>query len=99
MQFNSLYFTDKDDKQLQLGDLVEVTKGTRKGAICIFVFCIPQHRFGFMYLKYYQKLVENNKNNGYGFNMFPEDFVTMDSNLQFYYTPTNRLTIKSTFEI
>lgn len=97
MQFNPIYFTDKDDKQIQLGDLVQITKGPYKGHVCIFVFCIPQHRFGFMFKQYYDKLVENNKNNGYGFDMFPEDFVTMDSNLQLYYTPKNRLTIKSTF--
>jgi hypothetical protein len=98
MQFNPLHFTDQNNEQIQLGDLVKVTKGPNKGAICIFVFCIPQHRFGFLYLKFYERLVENNNNKGYDFNMFPEDFVTMESNLQFYYTPKNRLTVSSIFE-
>ena len=93
MQFNPLHFTDQNDSQIQLGDILTATKGSHKGAEFIFVFCIPQHRYGFMYLRYYNNLVENNKNNGYGFNMFPEEFVTMDSNLQFYYTPKNRQTI------
>jgi hypothetical protein len=93
MQFNPLHFTDQNNEQIQLGDLVKVTKGPNKGKTCIFVFCIPQHRFGFMYLRYYLQLVENNKNKLYDFNMFPEDFVTMDSNLQFYYTPKNKQTI------
>ena len=96
MQFNPLNFTDQNNNEIKLGDIVTVTKGSNKGATCVFVFCIPQHRFGFMYSRYYDKLVENNKNNGYSFNMFPEEFVTMDSNLQFYYTPKNRQTITLT---
>ena len=97
MQFNTLHFTDKNDQQFRLGDLVQITKGPYKGHVCIFVFNIPQHRFGFMFLKFYENMIENNKNNGFGFNMFPEDFVTMYPTLQLYYTPKNRLTITSTF--
>jgi hypothetical protein len=98
MQFNPLHFTDQNNNQIELGDIVKVTKGSHKNALCVFVFCIPQHRYGFMYLRYFNKLVENNKNNLYDFNMFPEDFVTMDSNLQFYYTPKNVQTITSIIE-
>jgi len=90
MQFNPLHFTDQNNTEFKLGDIVKATKGKNKGATCIFVFCIPQHRFGFMYLKFYEKMMENNNQNLYDFNMFPEEFVTMDSNLQFYYTPKSK---------
>jgi hypothetical protein len=90
MQFNPLHFTDQAGTEIQLGDKVTATKGKNKGATCIFLFCIPQHRFGFMYLKFYEKMMENNNQNLYGYNMFPEEFVTVDSNLQFYYTPKSQ---------
>ena len=62
MKFKPLHFTDEHNTSIKLGDIVTVTKGSNKGATCIFVFCIPQHRFGFMFLRYYEKIVENNNN-------------------------------------
>ena len=70
---------------IKLGDIVDVTKGKHKGAEMIFLFCIPQHRFGFCYKRRYDNMMETNAENGFGFNMFPEEFITMDADLSMYY--------------
>jgi hypothetical protein len=90
MELDVLNFVDKDNNKIRLGDIVKAVKGKHKSeSEYIFVFCIPQHRFGFVYKKFYDKLLENNEQGGYPFEMFPEPFVTMNPDLQFYYTPSN----------
>lgn len=94
MAIDFLNFTDKNGAPIKLGDIVEVTKGKHKNAEMIFLFCVPQHRFGFAYKKRYDNMVETNTVNGFGFNMFPEEFVTMDADLSMYYTPARRLEVQ-----
>lgn len=92
-----LNFVDQNNNKIQLGDIVEVNKGKMskfKENKFIFLFCIPQHRFGFVFKSYYDKVMENNQNGGYDFEMFPEPFVTNMIDMQFYYTPKNLKTIK-----
>lgn len=94
MAIDFLNFTDKDSTPIKLGDIVDVTKGKHKGAEMIFLFCIPQHRFGFCYKRRYDNMMETNAENGFGFNMFPEEFITMDADLSMYYTPARKSEIK-----
>jgi hypothetical protein len=85
-----LNFVDRNNAQIQLGDIVKAVKGKNKSEHeYIFVFCIPQHRFGFVYKRFYDRLMENSKQGGYPFEMFPEPFVTVYQDLTFYYTPNN----------
>lgn len=78
--FDPLLFTDKNGNRLQLGDKVKST-GKFKNYELVFVFCIPQHRYGF--LADYEHYLEN----------MPEriiqPFVIDTPNLHFYYTPSN----------
>ena len=58
---NPLHFTDQNNNTLTLGDVVKVTKGKHKGnADYVFVFCIPQHRFGFIHKMIFDEKVANN---------------------------------------
>lgn len=81
MEFNTLHFTDKNGNQLQLGDKVKVSSGKFKGYELTFVFCIPQHRYGFQ--ARYDEFVENLPEK------VVEPFVIDYPNLHFYYTPSN----------
>jgi hypothetical protein len=90
MQFNPLHFEDQKGTQLQLGDLVTTTKGTHKGGSFVFVFCIPQHRFGFIYKRIYDNIVEGNAAGDFNCNIVPEPFVIDRPNLDFYYTPKSK---------
>ena len=79
MEFNPLHFTDKNGNQLQLGDKVKVSSGRFKGYELTFVFCIPQHRYGFQ--ARYDEFVISER--------VVEPFVLDYPNLHFYYTPSN----------
>jgi hypothetical protein len=94
MEFNPLHFTDQNGCPLTLGDTVRVTKGKNKSNIkWTFVFCIPQHRFGFIPEGYYESRVKANENNGYGWNRVPEAFVLDFPSLDFYWTPKSKMEI------
>ena len=79
--FDPLHFTDKNGEQIQLGDLVV----TKNNDILVFVFCIPQHRFGFMFKDWYDTQQE-----WHGIDKIPEPFVVDFPNLLFYWTPKNK---------
>ena len=82
--FNPLHFTDKNGNILQLGDKVKAT-GKFKNYELTFVFCIPQHRFGFIANYEQFHLPER----------IIQPFVIDTPNLHFYYTPSNiKLTSK-----
>ena len=87
MTLDALYFTDQQDTQIRLGDIVTVTKGPYKNASVewVFVFCIPQHRFGFLRKQLADKLARQN--------MFPEPYVTTYPNLNIYWTPRSKTEI------
>ena len=72
MSFNPLEFTDQNGTQIELGDIVECTKGRYKGVHFQFVFCIPQHRFGFIW---------------YNDKVGKWDNILDRPDLKFYYTP------------
>ena len=91
---NPLRFSDQNDYPLFLGDTVTVTKGKNKGnATYVFVFCIPQHRFGFLHKMIFDKIVENNNMGLYDKNIMPEPFVIDIPNLDFYWTPKSKTEI------
>ena len=88
---NFLEFTDGKDDKLQLGDRVNVIKGKHKGtATYVFMFCIPQHRFGFLHERIFNQMVTNNEQELYDSNVFPEPFVIDTPNLDFYWTPRSK---------
>jgi hypothetical protein len=91
MLLNPLQFSDKNNTPLSLGDKVIGTKGKHNGLIYTFVFCIPQHRFGFT--NRYEEIVKHN--GSYGFYMLPEPFVVNIPSLDFYYTPKNKEEMES----
>lgn len=97
MEFNPLLFTDQNNYSITLGDTVNVTKGKNKGnATYVFVFCIPQHRFGFLHKRLFDQMMENNSLGLYETNKFPEPFVIDTSNLDFYWTPKSKMEIVKT---
>jgi hypothetical protein len=84
VNFNPLHFTDKNGNILQLGDKVKAT-GKFKNYELTFVFCIPQHRFGF--IANYEQFHLHER--------IIQPFVIDTPNLHFYYTPSNiKLTSK-----
>ena len=95
MEFNPLHFTDQNGTPLALGDTVKVTKGKNKGnSTWIFVFCIPQHRFGFMINRFYHEFETNDKDGLYGEEKrVPEPFIVDYPNLDFYWTPKSKMEI------
>jgi hypothetical protein len=91
MQFNPLHFTDQNGTQLQLGDTVTATKGKNKGGTYVFVFCIPQHRFGFYHARQFNFLkITNAVPGNYDTNKMPEPFVIDVPSVDFYYTPKSQ---------
>ncbi len=88
--FEPLKFSDKNGNDLQLGDLVESVKGKYKGLQCYFVFCIPQHRFGFLYFESYDKYKKWNKEGQFDNNILPKEFIIDVPNVDFYYTPRTK---------
>lgn len=90
MEFNPLHFTDQNEKLIRLGDIVTATKGKNKGGKFIFVFCIPQHRFGFLYFRSHQEFKKNNDEGLFDENRIPEPFVIDYPHVDFYYTPRTR---------
>lgn len=96
MTFNPLHFTDNNGNQIQLGDVVNATRkrGSGKEVIPhVFVFCIPQHRFGFIRKEEYDWMVEVEAQNGFDRTVLVEPFVLDWTNLDFYYTPISKKTI------
>lgn len=91
MHINPLHFEDKKGTSLSLGDAVTCTKGRYKGCTLTFVFCITQHRFGF--INSFEEIVKHNKNGEYGHDILPEPFCIDIPSLDFYYTPKNKLDI------
>ena len=88
---NFLTFTDQNGTQIPLGNIVKATKGKNRGGTYVFVFCIPQHRFGFIYEDTYEEIVSNNEKGLYGeINMVPEPFVLNTPDLHFYWTPNSK---------
>ena len=91
---NPLHFTDQNNNTLTLGDVVKVTKGKYKGnADYVFVFCIPQHRFGFIHKMIFDDKVANNNLGLYNSNIIPEPFVLDIPSLSFYWTPKSKMEI------
>jgi len=88
--FEPLKFQDNNGINIKLGDLVEVIKGKNKGLQCYFVFCIPQHRFGFLYWESYEKYENYNKKGEYCYNKIPKEFIIDFPHLDFYYTPKSK---------
>jgi hypothetical protein len=84
MTLDALYFTDQQDTQIQLGDIVTVTKGPYRSdkTEWVFVFCIPQHRFGFLRKQLADLLTTDNH--------FPEPYVTTYPHLTIYWTPKSK---------
>lgn len=96
MTFNPLHFTDKNGNHIQLGDTVNATRkrGSGKEVIPhVFVFCIPQHRFGFIRKEEYDWMVETQAADDFGRTVILEPYILDWSNLDFYYTPISRKTI------
>lgn len=92
---NFMRFIDQNGDTLNLGDIVNVTKGRFAGdAKWIFVFCIPQHRFGFVTKDSYDRRKKANDNGEYApINVVPEPFVLDYPHLNFYWTPKSSTTI------
>ena len=90
--FNPLHFTDCDSNTLTLGDDVTAIKGKCKGMDMIFVFCIPQHRYGFLYWKRY----EHYSNNKFDHEIQPLPFVLDVPHIDMYYTPKSKMEIRKT---
>lgn len=65
-------FVDQNGTKIELGDVVECTKGRYKGEKFQFVFCIPQHRFGFIWCGNGERKWDN---------------ILDHPDLKFYYTP------------
>ena len=93
--FDPLLFTDQNNEPIQLGDVVYVTKGKYKGnTLWIFLFCIPQHRFGFLSKQFYDETVSNNEEGLYGdLNRVPKPFMVDCPSLDFYWTPKSKMEI------
>ena len=89
-EFNPLHFTDCDGNQLNLGDDVTFTKGKLKGMDAIFVFCIPQHRYGFLYWETY----EHYSKGEFDHDIQPTPFVLDVPNLDAYYTPKSKMEVR-----
>jgi hypothetical protein len=82
---DTIEFVDQNGNTIKLGDRVMATKGAHAGGTFEFIFCIPQHRFGFINIKYLQFL--NAKNTAYARSIFPAPGFIDQSKLDFYYTP------------
>lgn len=80
-------FIDKTGDILHLGDLVE-----KDGIEYIFLFCVPQWRYGFLSTNHYGNLIKNNLKTEK--NLFLEKYHIDIPNLDFYYTPLNQKKIK-----
>lgn len=93
--FDPFLFTDQNNEPIQLGDVVYVTKGKYKGnTLWIFLFCIPQHRFGFLSKRFYDEMVSNNEEGLYGdLNRVPKPFMVDCPSLDFYWTPKSKMEI------
>ena len=93
-EFNPLHFTDCDGTTISLGDNIISIKGKNRGLETIFVFCIPQHRFGFLYWESYEKIKNGKENGAYDHDIMPEAYILDIPNLDFYYTPKSRMEIR-----
>lgn len=81
MQTSPYQFFDKNQKEIKLGDIIEFTVGKYSGDEMIFLFCIPQHRFGFMFVRHVS--MDDLREQGY---------MTKTANLKIYYTPASSQT-------
>jgi hypothetical protein len=94
---NTLHFTDMDANTIQLGDVVSVEKSKTRSLRqrqFVFVFCIPQHRYGFMDVEDYEWRRAANELGDFGFNREPERYVLDWPDLDFYWTPKNAKTFR-----
>ena len=91
--FNPFHFVDKNETLLQLGDLVEVTKGSRKGGQYYFVFCIPQHRYGFFYWESYERIEKHIADGLISVDKMTQPFIVDVPNVDFYWTPKSKTEI------
>ena len=83
--FDPLDFFTSDNHKLSLGDLVSIDNKkihpVNRGKEFIFVFCVSQHRFGFILKEYYDQLIVDD------IERVPKPFVVTIPNLDFYWTP------------
>jgi len=87
---DTLDFVDQNDNVIKLGDTVIATHGPHKNITFKFVFSIPQHRFGFINVKYLSYLINGGEKSK---NIFSNPNFINTSKLDFYYTPRNVKTI------
>ena len=94
---NTLHFTDMDGTEIQLGDVVSVEKSKIRRNLqrgFVFVFCIPQHRYGFMATDKYEWRRAANESGGFGFNREHAPYVLDWPDLDFYWKPRNAKTFR-----
>ena len=84
---DTLDFVDQNGNVIKLGDTVIANRGPHKNITFKFVFSIPQHRFGFINIKYLSYLIDG------GEKIFSNPNFINTSKLDFYYTPRNVKTI------
>ena len=85
MIFDPLYFTDKNNQTIQLGDIVKAKIWRGEEREYVFVFSIPQHRFGCLEKERYDHFVENKDN--FDRIVLLEPYVLDWPDLDLYYTP------------
>jgi hypothetical protein len=73
--------------------LVEVIKGKHKGLQAYFVFCIPQHRYGFLYWESYERIEKHIADGSIPTYKIPQPFIVDYPNVDFYWTPKSKTEI------